>query len=56
MSIVIKEIVVRTKVEKTVYRPEGLPEELVKRLKRELLDELGRFERRRVRGRTGKER
>ena len=26
MSIVIKEIVVRTKVEKTVYRPEGLPE------------------------------
>lgn len=56
MSIVIKEIVVRTKVEKTVYRPEELPEELVRRLKQELLEELGRAERRRMEGKTGKER
>lgn len=47
MSIVIKEIVVRTKVEKAVFRPEEVSEELIRRLKQELLREIGKTERRR---------
>lgn len=56
MSIVVKEIIVRTKVEKTVCKAEEFPEELVRRLKEELLSELEKAERRRRRGRSEKER
>lgn len=56
MSIVVKEILVRTKVEKTVRQTEELPEELLRRLKQALLSELRKAERRRAIRKSGKER
>lgn len=56
MSIVVKEILVRTKVEKTICQTEELPEEWIRRLKQELLGELRKAERRRAIRKSGKER
>lgn len=52
----VKEILVRTKVEKTVCQTEELPEELLRRLKQALWNELRKAERRRTIGKSGKER
>lgn len=50
MTIVIKEIEVKTKVEKTVLKPEMLSGEVLEKLKRELLKEMVRQERRKPDG------
>lgn len=50
MTIVIKEIEVKTKVEKTVLKPEMLSGEVWEKLKRELLKEMVRHERRKPDG------
>lgn len=56
MTIVIKEILVKTRIEKTVYPPDHVPLEILDKLKQDLLDEMVKRERRKSREKPKTER